>query len=60
MGNVWWKVKPTFLPMASILALHHKQMKLVKLFTPLVIVCPVRKVFLSNERTESEIAVFIS
>ena len=33
--NVWWK--RTFLPLATILALHHKHMKLVKPFTPHVI-----------------------
>ena len=44
--------------MSTILALHHKYMKLVKTF---VIACSVRKSFwsvdLSNERAESEIAV---
>jgi len=31
--------------MATILALHHKRMKLVKLFTPHVIACSVGKDF---------------
>jgi len=58
-GYLWWK--RTLLPMATILALHHKYMKLVKQFTPHVIACSVRKGFrsvdLQNERAKSEIAV---
>jgi len=42
-GNVWWK--RTFLPMATIFALHHKHMKLVKPFTPHVIACSIKNVF---------------
>jgi len=47
---------------STILALHHKHMKLVKPFTPHVIAWSVRKGFwsvdLQNERAENEIAVF--
>jgi len=38
-------VETHFFPMAAILTLHHKHMKLVKPFAPHVIVCPVRKGF---------------
>jgi len=38
-------VETHFSPMAAILALHHKHMKLVKPFTTHVIVRPVRKGF---------------
>ena len=31
-GNVWWK--STFLPMVTVVVLHHKHMKLFKPFTP--------------------------
>jgi len=41
--NAWWQ--RTFLPMATILALHHKHMKLVKPFTPYVTAWTVRKAF---------------
>ena len=34
-GKVWWKC--TFLPMFTIVVLHHKDMKLVRAFTPYVI-----------------------
>jgi len=40
-GNIWWK--RTLLPMAIILALHHKYMKLVKPFTSYVTARSVRK-----------------
>jgi len=42
-GNVWWK--RTFLPMVTIVVLHHKHMKLFKSFTPPVIAWSVRKGF---------------
>jgi len=42
-GNVLWK--RTFIPMVSIVVLHHKHMKLVKPFTPHVIAWSVRKGF---------------
>ena len=42
-GNVWWK--RTFLPMATIVVLHHKNMKLFTPFTPHVIAWSVRKGF---------------
>jgi len=41
MGNVWWKC--TFLPIATIVMLHHKHMELFKPFTPHVIAWSVRK-----------------
>jgi len=31
-GNIWWK--HTFLPMVTIVVLHHKHMKLFKPFAP--------------------------
>ena len=34
-GNAWWQ--RTFLPIATILALHHKRMKVVNTFIPHVI-----------------------
>jgi len=57
-GIVWWKC--TFLPMTTIVVLHHKHMKLVK---PLnTCDCVVRQKRLSvdssNERAENEIAMF--
>jgi len=42
-GNMRWK--RTFLPMVTIVVLHHKHMKLFKPFTPHVIVWSVRKCF---------------
>jgi len=52
-GNMWWK--RTFLPMASIVVLHHKHMKLFKPFTPHVIAWSVRKGFnLSIRRTKEQ------
>jgi len=42
-GNMWWK--RTFLPMATIVVLHHKHMKLFKPFTPHAIAWSVRKGF---------------
>jgi len=42
-GNVWWK--RAFLPMATIVVLHHKYMKLFRLFTPHVIAWFARKGF---------------
>jgi len=52
-GNVWWK--RTFLPMATIIVLHYKDMKLFKPFTPDVIVWTVRKGFnQSIPRTKEE------
>ena len=50
-GNVWWK--PTF-PMATIVVLHHKHMKLFKPFTPHVIAWPVRKGFNQSIRKTKE------
>ena len=41
--NVWWK--STFLPMSTIVVLHHKHMKLFKPFTPHVIAWSIRKGF---------------
>jgi len=52
-GNMWWK--RTFLPMATIVVLHHKHMKLFKQFTPHVIAWSVRKGFnLSIRRTKEQ------
>jgi len=41
--NLWWK--RTFLPMVTIIVLHHKHMKLLKPFTQHVIAWSVRKGF---------------
>jgi len=38
-GNVWWK--RTFLPMVTIVVLHHKHMELFKPFTPSVAILAV-------------------
>jgi len=46
-GNVWWKRISR--PMATVLALYHQHMKLIKPFTPHVIACSVRKGFWSVE-----------
>ena len=51
-GNVWWK--RTFLPMATIVVLHHKHMKLFKPFTPHVIGRSVRKRFNQSIRRTKE------
>jgi len=52
-GNVWWK--RTFIPMVTIVVLHHKHMKLFKPFTPRVIAWSVRKGFnQSNRRTKEQ------
>jgi len=51
-GNVWWK--RTFLPMATIVVLHHKHMKLFKPFTPHVIAWSVRKGFNQSIRITKE------
>jgi len=42
-GNVWWK--RTFLPMVTIVVLHHNYMILFKLFTPHVTAWFTRKGF---------------
>ena len=51
-GNVWWK--RAFLPMATIVVLHHKHMKLFKPFTPHVIAWSVRKGFHQSIRRTKE------
>jgi len=51
-GNVWWK--RIFLPMATIVVLHHKHMKLFKPFTPHVIAWSVRKGFSQSIRRMKE------
>jgi len=51
-GNVWWK--RTFPPMATIVVLHHKHMKLFKPFTPHVIAWSVRKGFNQSIRRTKE------
>jgi len=51
-GNVWWK--RTFLPMATIVVLHNKHMKLFKPFTPHVIAWSVRKGFNQSIRRTKE------
>jgi len=51
-GNVWWK--RTFLPMVTIVVLHHKHMKLFKPFTPHVIAWSVRKGFDQSIRRTKE------
>jgi len=51
-GNVWWK--RTFLPMVTIVVLHHKRMKLFKPFTPCVIAWSVRKDFNQSIRRTKE------
>jgi len=51
-GNVWWK--RTFLPMATIVVLHNKHMKLFKLFPPHVIAWSVRKGFHQSIRRTKE------
>ena len=59
-GYVWWR--RTFLPMVTIVVLHHKRMKLFKPFTPHVIAWSIRNGLKSvdscNERAANEIAVF--
>jgi len=42
-GNLWWK--RTFLPMFSIVVLHHKHLKLFKPFIPHVIAWSLKKGF---------------
>jgi len=44
-GNVWWKC--TFLPMVTIVVLHHKHMKLFKPFTSHVIARSVTKALIN-------------
>jgi len=51
-GNVWWK--RTFLPMFTIIVLHHNYMKQFKPFTPHVIAWPVRKGFNQSIRRTKE------
>ena len=51
-GNVWWK--RTFLPMATIVVLQHKHMKLFTPFTPHVIAWSVRKGFNQSIRRTKE------
>jgi len=51
-GNLW--CKRTFLPMATIVVLHHKHMKLFKTFTPHVIAFSVRKGFNQSIRRTKE------
>ena len=51
-GNVWWK--RTFLPMATIVVLHHKHTKLFKSFTPHVLALSVRKGFHQSIRRTKE------
>ena len=51
-GNEWWK--RTFLPMVTIVALHHKHMKLFKPFTPHVIAWSFRKAFNQSISTTKE------
>jgi len=50
--NVWWK--RTFLPVVTIVVLHHKHMKPFKPFTPNVIACSVRKGFNQSIRKTKE------
>jgi len=59
-GNLRWK--RAFLPMVSIVVLHHKSMKLFQPFTPHVIAWSVRKCFnpsIRRTKAENEIAVFM-
>ena len=51
-GNVWWK--STFLPMVTIVVLHHKHMKPFKPFTPHVIAWSVSKGFNRSIRRTKE------
>ena len=53
-GNVWWK--RTFIPMVTVVVLHHKHMKLFKPFTqrPHVIAWSVRKGFNQSIRRTKE------
>ena len=50
--NLWWK--RTFLPMVTIIVLHHKHTKLLKPFTQHVIAWPVRKGFNQSVRRTKE------
>jgi len=50
-GNVWWM--RTFLPMATILALHHKHMKLVKRLHHMLLRVP-SKMFLISRFVEQK------
>jgi len=54
-GNVWWK--RTFLPMATIVVLHHNYMKLFNPSTPHVIAWSVRKVFFNQSIHQSALTV---
>jgi len=51
-GNMWWK--RTFLPVVTIVVLHHKHMKPFKIFTPHVIAWSVRKGFIQSIRKTKE------
>ena len=51
-GNIWWK--RTFLPMVTIVVLHHKHMKLFKPFTPHIIAWFVRKGFNQSSSRANE------
>jgi len=51
-GNVWWK--RTFLPMVTVVVLHHKHMKLFTPFAPHVIAWSVRKSFNQSIRRTKE------
>jgi len=51
-GNLWWK--RTFLPMFTIVVLHHKHLKLFKPFIPYVIAWSLRKGFNQSIRRTKE------
>jgi len=51
-GNLWWK--RTFLPIVTIVALHHKHLKLFNPFIPHVIAWSLRKGFNQSIRRTKE------